>query len=318
MQRQYGVGGLDMKKIKPTFGISFGLPHQGGGGYPISPYGPNPLVNPYGGAIGGGGINLGLISVNPLISVQVTKDDYGHKEVKPFVNLHVTPNNYLVHKFEDLLSYKKHVIFNKHKHYHLHKGHPHHHQPYYEHHPDHGYYNPPHYFSGAPDDYEHGPHHGPEPYLEHFPAHSPSFHPPDFHSPEYLAGETGGQPHEHYPGHGSYYDDPLNYGGGDYDPYYGRAYANKTNYVQGNSLLDQYQGQHQNGVNTYANNIEQSNLYNQPENFDSSSLYSSNSRRGKSLNVQNNPANPIKFPSSRKRRDVTQDESLIHNITKVV
>lgn len=310
-----------MKKIKPTFGVSFGLPHQGGGGYPINPYGPNPHVNPYGGAIGGGGINLGLVSVNPLISVQVTKDDYGHKEIKPFVNLHVIPNNYLVHKFEDLLSYKKHVIFNKHKHFHVHKGYPTHYEPYYE---DHGHhYKPPHYFSGHPEVYEHGPPHHSGPYLEHPPHYPtpdynpPSYHPPDYTHPEYLTGETGGQHYDQYPGHGSYYDDPLNYGGGDYDPYYSRAYANKTNFVQGNSLLEQYQDQYQNGLNTYANNVDQTNLYNQQNNYDSSYQYPSDSRRGKSFNIRNSPVNPVKFPSSRKRRDVTQDQSPKHTITKV-
>lgn len=323
MQRQYGVSGIDMKKIKPTFGISFGLPHQGGGGYPISPYGPNPLVNPYGGTIGGGGINLGLVSVNPLISVQVTKDDYGHKEVKPFVNLHVTPNNYLVHKFEDLLSYKKHVIFNKHKHYHLHKGHPQYydphyeHEPHYEHHPHHEYYKPPHYITSHPEVYDHGPPHHSGPYREHPPVSPPYHHPPDFYPPEHLSGDIGGQ-QEHYPEPGSYYDEPLNYGGGDYDPYYSRAYANKTNYVQGNSLLEQYHDQFQNGVNTYANNFDQSLPITHQENLDSSYQYPSNSRRGKSFNIQNSSSSTIKFPSSRKRRDVTQHERPKHNISKVV
>lgn len=87
-------------KVRPTFGVSFGLPSGGAGSsYPISPYGPNPSVNPYGHSLGGGdGLNLGLVSVNPLLSLQVSKDEYGEKIVKPWVNLHVTPNSGLVNK----------------------------------------------------------------------------------------------------------------------------------------------------------------------------------------------------------------------------
>ncbi|KAF7995258.1 hypothetical protein HCN44_004730 [Aphidius gifuensis] len=59
--------------VKPTWGVSFDLPQDGNGGgsgrYPINPYGENPLLNPYRGYGGGGanGINLGLVSVNPLL-----------------------------------------------------------------------------------------------------------------------------------------------------------------------------------------------------------------------------------------------------------
>lgn len=299
-----------MKNIKPTFGVSFGLPNQGGGGYPISPYGPNTLVNPYGNTIGGSGINLGLVSVNPLISVQVSKDDYGNKEIKPFVNLHVTPNNYLVHKFEDLLSYKKHIIFNKHKHYHLHKAHPHYYQSHYENHPHHEFYKPPSHVIETPEIY--GPQHYTGPYLDHPPAHSSSYPGEHFYPPHSLSAET-------YPGPEAYYDDPLNYGGGEYDPHHGRAYVNKTNYVQGNSLLEQFQNKYQNGDNTYANYNDDSNLHDNHQNNFDSYQYSSDKRRGKSFNFQNDsPSNPIKFPSSRKRRDVSQGESFKHNITKVV
>lgn len=36
--------------------------------------------------------------MNPLLSLQVSKDEYGDKVVKPWVNLHVTPNHQLVDK----------------------------------------------------------------------------------------------------------------------------------------------------------------------------------------------------------------------------
>lgn len=104
---------LDSSKLnlKPTWGISFGLP-QTGGQYPIDPYGGNALVNPYRGyGSNGQGINLGLVSVNPLLAVQFTKDEYGEKVVKPFVNFHVTPNQNIVQKLGHLLSHKKQTLF---------------------------------------------------------------------------------------------------------------------------------------------------------------------------------------------------------------
>ncbi|KAF7995277.1 hypothetical protein HCN44_004749 [Aphidius gifuensis] len=102
--------------VKPTWGVSFGLPQDGNGGgsgrYPINPYGENPPLNPYrgyggGGANGANGINLGLVSVNPLLALKVGKDDYGEKVVKPFVNLHVTPNQGLVNKLDNYDNTKK-------------------------------------------------------------------------------------------------------------------------------------------------------------------------------------------------------------------
>lgn len=183
---------FDNNKLRPTFGISFGLPNQGGGGYPLNPLNYNPAVNPYGSSVGGGGINLGLISVNPLLSVQVTKDDYGEKVIKPFVNLHVTPNDFLVHKVEDFLTYKKHLIFNK-PYYHHHYHHPHaHHQPY------------------------------PRPPLHYNPHPQPAFGPPYYESPEIV----GPPIHDHYPEPNPHYDYAPNFAGdyeGGYDDnFYGR------------------------------------------------------------------------------------------------
>lgn len=133
---------LDSSKLnlKPTWGISFGLP-QTDGPYPINPYGGNPLVNPYGPGQTGQGLNLGLVSVNPLLAVQFSKDEYGDKVVKPFVNLHVTPNRHIVQKLGDLLAYKKQAIHGQYGHYgHYGPDHaPHYHYPpkpsvYYENH----------------------------------------------------------------------------------------------------------------------------------------------------------------------------------------
>ncbi|XP_045465057.1 uncharacterized protein LOC123674181 isoform X1 [Harmonia axyridis] len=301
--RQYGQNIMNdfmNKKIKPTFGVSFGLPHQGAGGYPISPYGPNPLVNPYGGVVGGGGINLGLVSVNPLISVQVTKDDYGHKEIKPFINLHVTPNDYLVHKFEDLIHYKKGYVYNKHKHVHYHKPL---YKPYgYVHQPHPEIYRPypPHFETGPV--YE-GPHHLHE---------SPEFGRPPIVD-EYPGPFVNG-------GHNpeSYYDDPSNYGGGysGYDDFYGRTAINISSLkiVNGNAIHDQYFKNYYDGQKNYGENNGQlqyfSNGYEAEQNPDRLLSLSDTSRRGKSLQ----PKNTVKFPINRRRRDTTQKTE--HTIEK--
>lgn len=229
---------MNTKSVKPTFGISFGLPQQGGGGYPINLHGPNPLINPYGSSLGNAGINLGLVSVNPLVSVQIEKDDFGQKVVKPFVNLHVTPNDYLVHKLENLLAYKKDAIFNKHEHYH------HHHGPYKHHHYHH---KKPHYFHG--------------PSKPHF-IRKPIYHTPP---PEIVDPEP-----EYPPQLGTtYFDDPLNYGSGS---------------VYDDGLL----------IGRATNNLTDHAI----------------SRRGKSLD--SNPSNPVRFPTTRKRRDITDN-----TVTKV-
>ncbi|CAH0547452.1 unnamed protein product [Brassicogethes aeneus] len=325
--RQYGTNNM-MKKIKPTLGISFGLPQQGGGGYPINPYGPNPHINPYGSSIGSTGINLGLVSVNPLISVQLSKDDYGDKVIKPFVNLHVTPNNYLVNKFEDLIHYKKGYVYNKHKHYHYHK------QPHY--YPPHGHISHGAEVFREPSDFHHdfhgptyeGPidHHGPNyggPIDHHGPSGPPesfgpydgphgSFHPPSFDhhgppsfdphgSPNFHVDEGHYGHHDHNPS--NFFDDPLNYGSNSgLDYFSGRTFDNNTNnYVDGNSILQQVQDLYNKGVNYYGG---QNSIQFEGE---SSSDRISNKRSGKSLKTQ---TNTFKFPSNRKRRDVTEDENI--------
>lgn len=313
MQRQYG-GSFNNKKVKPTFGVSFGLPQQGGGGYPINPYGPNPHVNPYGGAVGQAGINLGLVSVNPLVSIQVTKDDYGEKVVKPFVNLHVTPNNYLVHKLEDILSYKKHLVFNKHKHFHYHKPSHYHHGPHYHHshpeiykeHPEHPYPSDI-YPSYHPAEYE--SHHGP-PGPSFHPGHYESHGPPgpiDYEGPPHFShgppSHFSPEPayHDHKPYEHSYYDDPLNYGGvgGAYEgSFFGRT-LNNTDFVNGNSVQQQYERQYNDALNINNNFNSELKLEN---NY--------NTRAGKSLSNSNS----FKFPSDRKRRDLTQE---LKSTTKV-
>ncbi|XP_050301448.1 uncharacterized protein LOC126739699 isoform X2 [Anthonomus grandis grandis] len=259
-----------MKKLKPSIGISFGLPYQGGGGYPYSPNN----VYPHHGTIGYTGINLGLVSVNPLVSVQFSKDDYGNKVIKPHINLHITPNDYLVNKFDDLVAYKKRIVsLNKHKHYHVHKGgygyvsSPHegyggpyrehpgefHHGPEYIHGPP-GYHHTPEIYDGPPSHY-HKPssqyydpsseYHGPP---GHYQGPAIEYdHPPSYDGPS-------GPFFPNKPSLGGYYDDPQNYGGGYQEPFYGRSYNNLT-YTSGLNLLKQYIEKVNDGSINYGNDV---------------------------------------------------------------
>ncbi|XP_025986900.1 uncharacterized protein LOC105197529 isoform X2 [Solenopsis invicta] len=197
-----GTGNLDTSKlnVRPTWGVSFGLPQTGGVG-PIAPHPANPLgiagYTPGYGLVGGQGINLGPVAVNPLVAVQVTKDEYGEKIVKPYVNLHVTPNPGLIHKLGHLLAYKKYGLYGGHYDGHY-GGH-------------HGIYAP-HYHT----------HH--ERPIYHYPSSRPPFYPS--HEPIYHKPHGG-----YYP---SYYkDDNDDYDDYDYsadyqDDYYRNARARNT------------------------------------------------------------------------------------------
>ncbi|XP_036337792.1 uncharacterized protein LOC118747772 isoform X2 [Rhagoletis pomonella] len=125
---------LIRRKILPTYGVSFGLPYPtGGGGYPANALGDfHPAPNPHFGSIGPNGLNLGLLNVNPLVSVQVSKTEFGDKVVKPLVNLHVTPNAKIFQKVGDLFKSKPEQIHNTHYHHHDHYSsfeHDHHSHP---------------------------------------------------------------------------------------------------------------------------------------------------------------------------------------------
>ncbi|CAH0398708.1 unnamed protein product [Chilo suppressalis] len=160
-----GNGGNNNKQVQPTFGVSFGLP-QPSNGYPINPFNANPLHNPYGPALNSGGLNLGLLSVNPLLAVQITKNDYGEKIVKPFVNLHVTPNEHVVNKLSHLFHEKKLYLLNKHEHYHNYN-------PYNDHH----YQRPVHIPHGHPPPLPYPPHHihGPPVYSPQYTHYNPAY-----------------------------------------------------------------------------------------------------------------------------------------------
>lgn len=226
MQRLLGNYGNRDSNIRPTFGVSFGLP-QGGGGYPINPFGANPYPNPYGNVLGGGGINLGLVSVNPLVSVQLTKDEDGEKVIKPFVNLHVTPNDFLVQKVGSFLYNKKQAL-----HHHVHE-HNYPRPPYYHNHHEPIYHHNPNY-QYSPAYIPHSPHHGYDHghiYADHKPQH--------YYEPEPVGP--------------SYYNDNYNHyssggfsGGGDYG-FFGRALNDS---LPENNIVDQYRRRFHN-QNTY-------------------------------------------------------------------
>ncbi|XP_026316903.1 uncharacterized protein LOC113228002 isoform X3 [Hyposmocoma kahamanoa] len=215
----YGGNG-GMKQVQPTFGVSFGLPQPSYSGYPINPFHANPIYNPYGPALNGGGLNLGLISVNPLLAVQVTKNDYGEKVVKPFVNLHVTPNEHVVNKLGHLFHEKKQYLFNKHEHYHHHNpyqyGHLHHHL----HKPIHPVHYPSHY--------------GPPVYSPHHTHYEPAYaklHP-------YNAHESTTYNNDDYYDDGNHFDDNSDYNN-PFQGYYNTGFersanaSNKANERQG-------------------------------------------------------------------------------------
>lgn len=259
--------------------------------YPINYH--HPHLGPQNPYVNQAGINLGLVSVNPLVSVQVTKDDYGEKVVKPYVNLHVTPNNYLVDKVTDFFAYKKHHILNNHYHNHVYK-------PGYGH--GHGHYGPPHHYDG--------------PFLEHPPHHyeSPNFHhPPPHHydGPEYLEHPPHGLPHS--PSQfGPDYDGDFNagYGGGYDESFYGRAFdANNNTRFGFTNLASQF-----NNLNNYGANYND--YVNKPTAYDSygNPTKPYDRRNGKSLYQQaEGEGKTIKFPTSRRRRDVHDSQ-----VTKVI
>lgn len=126
-----GVGS-SKKKVEPQFGVSFGLPYPSFG-YPLNTFnGAYPAQNPYFGSISPNGLNLGILNINPLVSFQFTKNEYGEKTFKPLVNFHVTPNERLIQKVGNFLKTKNHgntygvqPASNQHYHTHAHYAIPH-------------------------------------------------------------------------------------------------------------------------------------------------------------------------------------------------
>lgn len=273
-----GNGGNSNKQVQPTFGVSFGLPQPSNGGYPINPFNSNPLYNPYGPALNSGGLNLGLVSVNPLLAVQVTKNDYGEKIVKPFVNLHVTPNEHVVNKLSNIFHEKKLYLLNKHEHYHHFNPHHSHHYPIHPK-PIYSHIPPPHYS-----------HHGPPPvyspqysYNQYKPAYG-DIHPYKTHGPpSYNEDYYDDNENDH-----SHYDD-----GADYNNIYQGGFAGPGFERNANITANDRQG-------TYANRHGYSRSLSLPSN-------NAGANRG---------GQTIRFPENRKKREAPVEKS-IENIEEV-
>ncbi|GBP35093.1 Phenoloxidase-activating factor 2 [Eumeta japonica] len=70
-----GNGGNTNKQVQPTFGVSFGLPQPSHSGYPINPFDHNPIYNPYGPALNGGGLNLEYTTYNKHSGYPLPQDN---------------------------------------------------------------------------------------------------------------------------------------------------------------------------------------------------------------------------------------------------
>lgn len=323
---QGGIGGLGNKKVVPTFGVSFGLPYPSGayGGYPINPFGGNPIPNPHFGAISPNGLNLGLVNVNPLVSFQVSKNEYGEKLLKPLVNLHVTPNENIIHKVGSLFHAKKHgiqqTLSNVNYHHHTHQNYP----------PPPSIYHPHHY-----EEPHHYPHHHESP---HHYGGGPEFYPSG------PSGGGGGGYGFAQPGHGSsgYYRDAAPSSGGDYESpsggggggaeldynpneYYSRS-ANVTNNPNQYNYQSYYpeqnlnQNQEQNNYqDNYANNYNYGANQNQNQNYQNQNqnqnYQNQNQNAIHAIHAIPTPApgdsrgaKHVSFPNNRRKRDVDQSE----------
>ncbi|CAH0584212.1 unnamed protein product [Chrysodeixis includens] len=195
-----GHHGIDYKHVQPTFGVSFALPPAPNMASNFHPY--NPQLSPFGRSIFAGGINLGIATVNPLLSLQISKDEYGEKVYSPLVHFHITPSQHKIAALNQIFDDKKYYLLNKHLHYHtLH--HPLHVSPAL--HP--GYPVPV-----PPPPYYHGPHVPP-------PHFGPSHH--SLHSPRPLPHiPSPPHPPHHYQHHASPVHYPPHYEPSVYSPQY--------------------------------------------------------------------------------------------------
>lgn len=345
-----GIGaagaGLGGKRVIPTFGVSFGLPVPAGpsNGYPINPYGSYPLQNPYFGAISSNGLNLGLVNVNPLVSFQVAKNEFGEKLFRPLVNLHVTPNANIVQQVGAYLKAKQHgsggPSYNKHFHSHTHLGSPPevHHPHHYDgppHLPVHGYNGGPNSFDGpAPNNYDGPPgafNHGP-------PVSSPGYYPSAPNTGYEYAGPNfnGPSPHDEsgyapagFPPNGPHFNPGLSPNNGygfhgrpgpnglfrdannnnDYNDNTDPNNYNGRNYYNDtddgqNALLFQYQDLYPQNEQLQTNSPYENHYADKFQNYDNPNSIQSESAVKNHSPVGRN-SKAIKFPTSRRRKRST-------------
>ncbi|XP_034481219.1 uncharacterized protein LOC117786910 [Drosophila innubila] len=280
---------LIQRKVLPTYGVSFGLPYPTSGhpgGYPSNVLGDYyPAQNPHFGALGPNGLNLGLVNVNPLVSLQVSKTDYGEKVVKPLVNLHVTPNENIIQKVGAFFKKKPSEVHNTHYHHHEHfGGYEHEHPPHHQHH-----YSEPHSYESL----------GPYKHFDVEMVHStPIF---EYHSGPSLQPAVQHYHHsdQHFEHHSNHHSEAP------FDHSFNSIYPGSAPADIGPSGFGSYRD--------YSQHYERSVNVTEPE-------WSTPSRRGKQLNLgqlHNIPTQApgaaegsdyVTFPHDRRRRSV-QDQS---------
>ncbi|XP_030385969.1 uncharacterized protein LOC115632851 isoform X1 [Scaptodrosophila lebanonensis] len=298
---------LIQRKVLPTYGVSFGLPYPSGGqGYPPNVLGDYyPAQNPHFGSVGPNGLNLGLINVNPLVSVQVSKTDYGEKVVKPLVNLHVTPNENIIQKVGDFFKKKPTEIHSTHYHHHDHfSGFEHYEHDHYEHdHHDHIHDHPSGpivYDASRPGPIEH--------YSVEMVPSTPIF---EYHSGPSLPPQPVVAPAHYHHHHESTFDHSFN------SIHSGTGPSGPTGFAPSQPL-----SQTGFGPSAFGNYDDFSHHYERSSNV-SEPTWSSPSRRGKQLNLSTLHSIPtqapgaasgsahITFPRDRRRRSVEDHEDTV-------
>lgn len=285
--------------------------------------GGSPAPNPYFGSISPNGLNLGLVNVNPLVSFQFAKNEYGEKTFKPLVNLHVTPNENIINKVGALFKAKKYGFggygggggagpsYNQHYHSHTHIDTP-----------SGPIYRPHHYESGPPSlaHFEGPPHH------HHFPPSGPPhFDGATHYSAPHLSGPHYSAPHlsePHYSAPPDYY--PTTGYAGDFSSFgspaaYDTSYhANTNNNIESSlltsgddSTINNFQpstGYYSRSANisiadrTYANNFSGYKPNNLPQ---AAKLAQANGQ----INTQKQGTQSVSFPSNRRKRNVDNGDS---------
>lgn len=282
--------------------------------------GGSPAQNPYFGSISPNGLNLGLVNVNPLVSFQFAKNEYGEKTFKPLVNLHVTPNENIINKVGALFKAKKYGFgggggvggagqYNQHYHTHQHFDGPtgpyqHHHHP-----------PSPHHFAS-----------GPPPQLSHFDG--PIHHygpPPSISSPPYFQNNGGpssfgAAPIDYYPS--GYAGD---YGFSSPPFYHDTSYhANTNNNIESNLTpaeltangfqpIAYFDGQNldnnNNGSTTVAidRNAYAGNFANYKQNAIPKTMV--NSQAHVQNNQQKQGTHSVSFPKNRRKRNVNSSSA---------
>lgn len=215
--------------------------------------------------------------------------------MKPFVNLHVTPNEGIVGKIGNLLLAKKSGL-HKHYHHHLHRypqepphnfygEHENHHYPHHHHHIE-----EPQFLSHPPPHYQGSNFPG-----SHFPPQGPPNFPPHHGPPHHIFSE---QPPPHF-----YKDNGFSSSGG---PFIDDISSNPgiLGFRSSNISLDDFNYQ-----TVYANNKD----------FRASNLYQDDTRYARGYSNYNKNYNlptqapgsaegseKVSFPTSRRRRDTDQ------------